>query len=98
MTNTPCKWNATAFALFCDDHGILPEWEPELPGPDQTVLTLPEGKISFYEAHFSKCGFRLPCTRFQLDTLIEYGVAVSQVSGFGMLRLGHFENQCRALD
>jgi hypothetical protein len=98
MTNTFCVWTEEAFDNFCRGYGILPEWEPTLPSPTENVLSAGPGQLALYEAHFTKCGFRLPCTRFQIDTLVAYGVGPTQLTAFGMLRLVHFEASCRALD
>src|ERR1044071_6399903 len=98
MTNTFCVWGQEAFNRFCVMYGILPEWEPMLPSPTSTVLSAGSDQLALYEAHFAKCGFRLPCTRFQIDTMVAYGVGPTQLTAFGLLRLVHFEASCRALD
>src|ERR1043165_7782419 len=72
MSNTYCVWSQEAFNRFLVMYGILPEWEPTLPTPTSTVLSAGTGQLALYEAHFAKCGFRLPCTRFQIDTMVAY--------------------------
>ncbi|KAI7724968.1 hypothetical protein M8C21_011189 [Ambrosia artemisiifolia] len=76
--NTPCKWSEKTFSKFVKAMEFDPSLEVELLTGKGTALAPPPGKMSLYWAHFALCGFRLPATKFQVDTFVKHGVHVTQ--------------------
>ena len=60
-------------------------------------MDCPEGKICLYEAFFLKSKLRIPVTRFLVTVLQKYGLHITPVSTYGVMRVMHFEATCRAL-
>src|ERR1044071_8299376 len=97
MKDAQISWSKEKFRALVHKYGISREWEPELPEKGEAPVDCPEGKICLYEAYFQKGLFRLPVSRFFISVLQRYGVHVSQMSPFGVMRVMHFEATCRAL-
>ncbi|GJR80281.1 hypothetical protein Tco_0151066 [Tanacetum coccineum] len=56
---------------------------PELPGPEDTIVDFPKGKVGVYTMFFEFANFRIPISQFLFDILGYYQIHLSQLSVIG---------------
>ncbi|KAL8245596.1 hypothetical protein R6Q59_011854 [Mikania micrantha] len=97
VSNHEVNWVPSDYEEFLREFRILSAWHPELPGPGQTALNAPPGKVCLYADFFRFSHFRLPVSRFCLRMLERYGIHISQMSPLGLIRLYHYEFVVRSI-
>ncbi|GKD82818.1 hypothetical protein Tco_1349657, partial [Tanacetum coccineum] len=45
---------------FTSEYGIPEDLHPELPGPEETIVDFPEGKVGVYTKFFEFANYRIP--------------------------------------
>ncbi|GJU34047.1 hypothetical protein Tco_1182401 [Tanacetum coccineum] len=83
---------------FTSEYGIPEGLHPELPGPEETIVEFPEGKVGVYTKFFEFANFRIPISQFLFDILGHYQIYLSQLSVIGAAKVSHFEINCRVLN
>ncbi|GJS62272.1 hypothetical protein Tco_0657056 [Tanacetum coccineum] len=83
---------------FTSEYGIPEDLHPELPGPEDTIVDFPEGKVGVYTRFFEFANFRIPISQFLFDILGYYQIHLSQLSVIGAAKVSHFEISCRVLN
>ncbi|GJX24142.1 hypothetical protein Tco_0228587 [Tanacetum coccineum] len=83
---------------FTSEYGIPEGLHPELPGPEDTIVDFPEGKVGMYTKFFEFANFRIPISQFLFDILGYYQIHISQLSVLGAAKVSHFEIACRVLN
>ncbi|GKB60977.1 hypothetical protein Tco_0917163, partial [Tanacetum coccineum] len=68
---------------FTSEYGIPEGLHPELPGPEETIVDFPEGKVGVYTKFFEFANFRIPISQFLFDILGYYQIHLSQLSVIG---------------
>ncbi|GJX09316.1 hypothetical protein Tco_0199175 [Tanacetum coccineum] len=68
---------------FTSEYGIPEGLHPELPGPEETTVDFPEGKVGVYTKFFEFANFRIPMSQFLFDILGYYQIHLSQLSVIG---------------
>ncbi|GJR58782.1 hypothetical protein Tco_1500944 [Tanacetum coccineum] len=68
---------------FTSEYGIPEDLHPELPGPEDTIVDFPEGKVGVYTRFFEFANFRIPISQFLFDILGYYQIHLSQLSVIG---------------
>ncbi|GKD53031.1 hypothetical protein Tco_1286418, partial [Tanacetum coccineum] len=63
---------------FTSEYGILEGLHPELPGPEETIVDFPEGKVGVYTKFFEFANYRIPLSQFLFDILGYYQIHLSQ--------------------
>ncbi|GJX70273.1 hypothetical protein Tco_0307444 [Tanacetum coccineum] len=71
---------------FTSEYGILEGLHPELPGPEDTVVDFPEGKVDVYTKFFEFANYRIPISQFLFDILGYYQIHLSQLSVIGVAK------------
>ncbi|GJX19980.1 hypothetical protein Tco_0222657 [Tanacetum coccineum] len=54
---------------FTSEYGIPEGLHPELPGPEETIVDFPEGKVGIYTKFFEFANYRIPLSQFLFDIL-----------------------------
>ncbi|GJZ61121.1 hypothetical protein Tco_0617258, partial [Tanacetum coccineum] len=80
---------------FTSEYGIPEGLHPELPGPEDTVIDFPEGKVGVYTKFFEFANYRIPISQFLFDILGHYQIHLSQLSVIGAAKVSNFEINCR---
>ena len=75
----------------------LGNYEPELPGREDTADQPPAGKIALYTEFFYWGNFRVPITRYMLKVFETFGLHVTQIHPLAMAKIRHFEFVCHCL-
>ncbi|GKC33646.1 hypothetical protein Tco_1046030 [Tanacetum coccineum] len=83
---------------FTSEYGIPEGLHPEFPGPKDTIIDFPEGKVSVYMKFFEFANYRIPISQFLFDILGYYQIHLSQLSVIGAAKVSHFEITCRVLN
>ncbi|GJX95501.1 hypothetical protein Tco_0351299 [Tanacetum coccineum] len=83
---------------FTSEYGIPEDLHPELPGPEDTIVDFPEGKVGVYTRFFEFANFRIPISQFLFDVLGYYQIHLSQLSVIGAAKASHFEISFRVLN
>ncbi|GKA38015.1 hypothetical protein Tco_0724580, partial [Tanacetum coccineum] len=83
---------------FTSEYGIPEDLHPELPGPEDTIVDFPEGKVGVYTKFFEFANYRIPLSQFIFDILGYYQIHLSQLSVIGAAKVSHFEITCRVLN
>ncbi|GJT32823.1 hypothetical protein Tco_0923242 [Tanacetum coccineum] len=83
---------------FTSEYGIPEGLHPELPGPEETIVEFPEGKVGVYTKFFEFANFCIPISQFLFDILGYYQIHLSQLSVIGAAKVSHFEINCRVLN
>ncbi|GJS19895.1 hypothetical protein Tco_0448527 [Tanacetum coccineum] len=83
---------------FTSEYGIPEGLHPELPGPEDTIVDFPEGKVGVYTKFFKFANYRIPISQFLFDILGYYQIHLSQLSVIGTAKVSHFEITCRVLN
>ncbi|GJY23561.1 gypsy type transposase [Tanacetum coccineum] len=83
---------------FTSEYGIPEDLHPELPGPEDTIVDFPEGKVGAYTKFFKFANYRIPFSQFLFDILGYYQIHLSQLSVIGAAKVGHFQITCRVLN
>ncbi|GJY68033.1 hypothetical protein Tco_0471015 [Tanacetum coccineum] len=65
------------------EYGIPEDLHPELPGPEDTIVDFPEGKVGVYTKFFKFANYRVPLSQFLFDILGYYQIHLSQLSVIG---------------
>ncbi|GJW28978.1 hypothetical protein Tco_0045853 [Tanacetum coccineum] len=65
---------------FTSEYGILEGLHPSLPGPEDTIVDFPKGKVGMYTKFFEFANFRIPISQFLFDILGYYQIHISQLS------------------
>ncbi|GKA03476.1 hypothetical protein Tco_0676257 [Tanacetum coccineum] len=65
---------------FTSEYGIPEGLHPSLPGPEDTIVDFPEGKVGMYTKFFEFANFRIPISQFLFDILGYYQIHISQHS------------------
>ncbi|GJT78631.1 hypothetical protein Tco_1045356 [Tanacetum coccineum] len=65
---------------FTSEYGIPEDLHLEFPGPDDTIVDFPEGKVGVYTRFFEFANFRIPISQFLFDILGYYQIHLSQLS------------------
>ncbi|GJV48878.1 hypothetical protein Tco_1439090 [Tanacetum coccineum] len=65
---------------FTSEYGIPEGLHPELPGPEETIVDFPEGKVDVYTKFFEFANYRIPLSQFLFDILRYYQIHLSQLS------------------
>ncbi|GJR70812.1 hypothetical protein Tco_0016877 [Tanacetum coccineum] len=68
---------------FTSEYGIPEGLHPELPGPEDTIVDFPKGKVGVYTKFFEFANFRIPISQFLFDILGHYQIHLSQLSVIG---------------
>ncbi|GJY96427.1 hypothetical protein Tco_0513337, partial [Tanacetum coccineum] len=68
---------------FTSEYGIPENLHPELPGPEETILDFPEGKVDVYTKFFEFANYCIPLSQFLFDILGYYHIHLSQLSVIG---------------
>ncbi|GJZ14228.1 hypothetical protein Tco_0549458 [Tanacetum coccineum] len=68
---------------FTSEYGIPEGLHPELPGPEETIVDFPEGKVGVYTKFFEFANYRIPLSQFLFDILGYYQIHLSQLSVIG---------------
>ncbi|GJU55461.1 hypothetical protein Tco_1229175 [Tanacetum coccineum] len=72
---------------FTSEYGIPEGLHPELPGPEETIVEFPEGKVGVYTKFFEFANFRIPISQFLFDILGHYQIHLSQLSVIGAAKV-----------
>ncbi|GKC94873.1 hypothetical protein Tco_1160315 [Tanacetum coccineum] len=83
---------------FTSEYGIPDGLHPELPGPEETIVEFPEGKVGVYTKFFEFANFRIPISQFLFDILGYYQIHLSQLSVIGVAKVSHIEINYRVLN
>ncbi|GJY68358.1 hypothetical protein Tco_0471340 [Tanacetum coccineum] len=83
---------------FTSEYGIPEDLHPEFPGPEDTIVDFPEGKVGVYTKFFEFANYRIPLSQFLFDILGYYQIHISQLSVIGASKVSHFEINCRVLN
>ncbi|GKB03934.1 hypothetical protein Tco_0832077 [Tanacetum coccineum] len=62
------------------EYGIPEGLHPELPGPEDTIVDFPKGKVGMYTKFFEFANFRIPISQFLFDIPGYYQIHTSQLS------------------
>nr|GEW95937.1 transposase (putative), gypsy type [Tanacetum cinerariifolium] len=54
---------------FTFEYGISEDLHPELPGPEDTVVDVPDGNVGVYTKFFEFSDYRIPIPQFLFDIL-----------------------------
>ncbi|GKC08745.1 hypothetical protein Tco_1000355 [Tanacetum coccineum] len=65
---------------FTSEYGIPEALHPELPGPEETIVDFPEGKVGLYTKLFEFADYRIPLSHFLFDIKGYYQIHLSQLS------------------
>ncbi|GJW91819.1 hypothetical protein Tco_0169372 [Tanacetum coccineum] len=68
---------------FTSEYGIPENLHPELPGPEESIVDFPEGKVGVYTKFFEFANYRIPLSQFLFDILRYYQIYLSQLSVIG---------------
>ncbi|GJS75276.1 hypothetical protein Tco_0725157 [Tanacetum coccineum] len=68
---------------FTLEYGIPEGLHPELPGPEETIVDFPKGKVGVYTKFFEFANYRIPLSQFLFDILGYYQIHLSQLSVIG---------------
>ncbi|GJV23584.1 hypothetical protein Tco_1376279 [Tanacetum coccineum] len=74
-----------------------PHLHPELPGRDDTIQSISEGKIGIYTLFIEFANFRIPLSKFLLYVLQYYQINFSQLPVLAAAKISHFEIMCRVI-
>ncbi|GJR54002.1 hypothetical protein Tco_1404523 [Tanacetum coccineum] len=83
---------------FTSEYYIPESLHPELPGPEETIVDFPEGKVGVYTKFFEFANFCIPISQFLFDILGHFQIHLSQLSVIGAAKVSHFEINCRILN
>ncbi|GJX98808.1 hypothetical protein Tco_0355827 [Tanacetum coccineum] len=72
---------------FTSEYGIPEGLHPELPGPKDTIVDFPEGKVGVYTKFFEFANYRIPISQFLFDILRYYQIHLSQLSVIGTAKV-----------
>ncbi|GJU68647.1 hypothetical protein Tco_1254906 [Tanacetum coccineum] len=72
---------------FTSEYGIPEDLHPELPGPEDTIIDFPEGKVGVYTRFFEFVNFHIPISQFLFDILGYYQIHMSQLSVIGAAKV-----------
>ncbi|GJW32559.1 hypothetical protein Tco_0052591, partial [Tanacetum coccineum] len=72
---------------FTSEYGIPEDLHPELPGPEETIVDFPEGKVGVYTKFFEFANYRIPLSQFLFDVLGYYQIHLSQLSVIGTTKV-----------
>ncbi|GJV36003.1 hypothetical protein Tco_1408480 [Tanacetum coccineum] len=72
---------------FTSEYGIPEDLHPELPGPEETIVEFPEGKVGVYTKFFEFANYRIPLLQFLFDVLGYYQIHLSQLSVIGAAKM-----------
>ncbi|GJU48589.1 hypothetical protein Tco_1218144 [Tanacetum coccineum] len=75
------------FTLEC---GIPEGLHPELPGPEDTIVDFPEGKVGVYTKFFEFANYRILISQLLFDILGYYQIHLSQLSVIGAAKMDLF--------
>ncbi|GJR42319.1 hypothetical protein Tco_1310422 [Tanacetum coccineum] len=68
---------------FTLEYGIPESLHPELPGPEETIMDFPEGKVGVYTMFFEFANYRIPLSQFLFDILRHYQMHLSKLLVIG---------------
>ncbi|GJZ77722.1 hypothetical protein Tco_0642394 [Tanacetum coccineum] len=82
-----------------DDETLISnkDLHPELPGRDDTIQSISEGKIGIYTLFIEFANFRIPLSKLLLYVLQYYQINFSQLPVLAAAKISHFEIMCRFL-
>ncbi|GJU31310.1 hypothetical protein Tco_1174899 [Tanacetum coccineum] len=83
---------------FTSEYGNPEGLHSELPGPEETIMDFPEGKVGVYTKFFEFANYRIPLSQFLFDILGYYQIHLSQLSVIGAAKVSHFKINCRVLN
>ncbi|GJZ13134.1 hypothetical protein Tco_0548364 [Tanacetum coccineum] len=83
---------------FTSEYGIPEGLHPMLPGPEDTIVDFPEGKVGMYIKFFELANFRIPISQFLFDIPGYYQIHILQLLVIGAAKVSHFEIACRVLN
>ncbi|GKB61173.1 hypothetical protein Tco_0917359 [Tanacetum coccineum] len=63
---------------FASEYYIPEDLHPELPGPKDTIVDFPEGKVGVYTKFFEFANFRVPISQLLFDILGHFQIHLSQ--------------------
>ncbi|GKF01424.1 hypothetical protein Tco_0028347 [Tanacetum coccineum] len=63
---------------FTSEYGIPEGLHSKLPGPEETIVDFPEGKVGMYTKFFEFANFRIPISQFLFDILGDGPVQLNQ--------------------
>ncbi|GKD00761.1 hypothetical protein Tco_1171035, partial [Tanacetum coccineum] len=72
---------------FTPEYGIPEGLHLELPGPEETIVEFPEGKVGVYIKFFEFENFCIPISQFLYDILGYYQIHLSQLSLIGAAKV-----------
>ncbi|GKE15142.1 hypothetical protein Tco_1422719 [Tanacetum coccineum] len=72
---------------FTSEYGIPEGLHPELPGPEETIVDFPEGKVSVYTKFLNLQTIASPFLQFLFDILGYYQIHLSQLSVIGAAKV-----------
>ncbi|GJY25083.1 hypothetical protein Tco_0399809 [Tanacetum coccineum] len=68
---------------FTSEYGIPESLHPELPGPEETIVDFPKGKVGVYTKFFEFANYRILLSQFFFDILGHYQIHLLQLSVIG---------------
>ncbi|GJT41087.1 hypothetical protein Tco_0940952 [Tanacetum coccineum] len=72
---------------FVSEYYIPEDLHPELPGPKDTIVDVPEGKVGVYTKFFEFANFRVPISQLLFDILGHFQIHFSQLSVLGAAKM-----------
>ncbi|GKB13843.1 hypothetical protein Tco_0847766 [Tanacetum coccineum] len=72
---------------FTSEYGISEGLHPEFPGPEETIMDFPKGKVGVYTKFFEFVNYRIPLSQFLFDILGYYQIHLSQLSVIGAAKV-----------
>ncbi|GJS36131.1 hypothetical protein Tco_0534513 [Tanacetum coccineum] len=72
---------------FTSEYYIPEDLHPELPGPKDTIVDFPEGKVGVYTKFIEFANFRVPISQLLFDILGHFQIYLSQLSVLGAAKV-----------